>query len=237
MMEHKPAETPRDAANDQPKRSGMNRRDMVRRLATAMTAGTAMAAVPGVAAAHPVYKHLMSESTREQADAKAADKDWSPAFFDPHQNETFIVLAERIIPGSDEAQVNRFVDLLLSVDSLEAQKAFLNSLSAFEAYSLQNYQRPFKDLTEDEQNHVLTVASTAEPGGKLSNFRRRHILGPEHAGNEEPERLTLRDHFENIKHWVSGAYFSSEPGMKSLGWTGQVMWTSFPGCKHSEGHA
>ncbi|MGH9395544.1 MAG: gluconate 2-dehydrogenase subunit 3 family protein [Terriglobia bacterium] len=204
--------------------TGMNRREMVRRLATAMTAGTAMAAVPGMAAAHPVYKHLASDSTMQQADAKAADKDWSPLFFDPHQNETLIILAERIVPGSTGAQVNRFVDLLLSVDSLEAQKQFLNSLSAFEAYSLTTYHRPFKDLTEDEQNKVLTVASTAKPGGELHRFGRRHVLGPSSQEAGEEQRLTLRDHFENVKHWVSGAYFSSEEGMKSMGWTGQVMW-------------
>lgn len=216
---------------------GMNRREMVRRLATAVTAGTAAAALPGVLSAHPVVRHMANEATLNQADAKAADPAWAPAFFDPHQNETVIVLAERIVPGSTEAQVNRFVDLLLSVDSQETQKAFVNSLSAFEAYSLEHYQKPFKDLTDDQQNHVLTVASTAKPGRSFPEFGRRPgVLGPREQGPGGNHPLTLGDHFENLKHWVSGAYFSSEPGMKFLGWTGQVMWASYPGCQHPAGH-
>ena len=47
----------------------------------------------------------------------------------------------------------------------------------------------------------------------------------------------LRDHFENLKGWVSGAFYSSEFGMKELGWTGQVMRESYPGCEHTDGHA
>jgi Gluconate 2-dehydrogenase subunit 3 len=213
----------------------MSRREMVRRFATAVTAGTAVAGVP--ASAHPVYKHMMNEKTMEQAESEASAHAWKPAFFDSHQNETFALLAERILPGSTEAQVNRFVDLLLSVDTLENQKQFLNSLSAFDAYCLTTYQQPFKNLSEGQQNQVLTVASTAEPGEQLRRHGRRRALGtaPQHSGEEST--VTLGDHFENLKHWVSGAYFSSEPGMKYLGWTGQVMWSSFPGCQHSGSHA
>lgn len=213
---------------------GMNRREMVRRLATAVTAGTAIAAVPVAAVAGPSGHPMMSGPAMEPAAQHPARAHWTPLFFDPHQNDTFTVLAERIIPGSTGAEVNRFVDLLLSVDSLEAQKRFLNSLSAFDAYSLEKYQRPFKDLTENEQNQVLTDASTMKPGGALSQLRREHILGPTSELSGEETTLTLRDHFENLKHWVSEAYFSSEPGMKSMGWTGQVFFSSFPGCKQSE---
>ena len=51
-----------------------------------------------------------------------------------------------------------------------------------------------------------------------------------------PIRVTLRDHFDNLKGWISGAYYSSEVGMRELGWTGQVMFESFPGCEHPDGH-
>lgn len=216
---------------------GMNRRELVRRLATAVTAGGALAAVPGVAAAHPAGHPMMNGKAMEPAAQAPVTAHWTPLFFDHHQNETFTVLAERIIPGSTGAGVNQFVDLLLSVDSLDAQKRFLNSLSAFDAYSLEKYQRPFKDLTEAEQNQVLTAASTMKPGGDLSHFGRRRVLGPRNEAPAAEARLTLRDHFETVKHWVSEAYFSSEAGMKSMGWTGQVYFSSFPNCKQSEGSA
>ena len=211
---------------------GISRREMVRSLATAMGAGMAL---PGIAEAHPVHQLLRSERTLEAAAGTAAAANWPPVFFDPHQNETFTVLAERIIPGSSGAQVNRFVDLLLSVDSLESQKQFMNSLSAFDAYSIQKYGKPFTGLSEDQQNEALTLASTTQPAREMTLRRRVGLVTPVKS-KETDTPLSLRDHFENLKQWVSGAYFSSEEGMKSMGWTGQVMWPSFPGCQHPGGH-
>jgi len=211
-------------------RRGINRREVIERLLGGAGAGLV---VPGVATAHPMHKHLMSEATLAEADAKAAAAEWSPEFLDPHQNETLIVLAERIIPGSTQAQVNRFIDLLLSVDTQENQKKFLASLSAFEAEGLNRYQHPFKDLTEEQQNQILTAASTEKSGQPEGSGDWSWFAVPKEAGEH---RVTLRDHFENMKGWVRDAYYSSEVGMKELGWTGQVAWDSFPGCQHPEGH-
>jgi hypothetical protein len=219
--------------NDKPSAErGLNRRQMVQRLLGGAGAGFV---APVVAAAHPMHQHLLSESTLAAADAKAAAADWSPEFLDPHQNETLVALAERIVPGSTQAQSNRFIDLLLSVDTQENQKKFLASMGAFEAEALNTYQHPYKDLSEEQQNAILTKASTqksgsGEGGGNWSWF----AVPSKDSG--EPPKLTLRDHFENLKQWVAGAYYSSEVGMKELGWTGQVMWDSFPGCEHPEGH-
>jgi len=47
----------------------------------------------------------------------------------------------------------------------------------------------------------------------------------------------LRDHFDHLKGWVVGAHYSSEPGMRELGWTGQSFFTSFPDCPHPGKHA
>jgi hypothetical protein len=44
--------------------------------------------------------------------------------------------------------------------------------------------------------------------------------------------VTIRDHFDTLKGWISGAYYSSEAGMRELGWTGTVMHEKFPGCEH-----
>lgn len=202
-------------SNHHNSKDGINRREMVRKL---MLAGGAGLALPGIAegsaAGMPRANHAQSVETG----VKAAKSNWTPEFLDPHQNETLIVLAERIIPGSGGAQVNQFIDLLLSVDTQDAQKEFLASLSAFEAESLRRYSHPFKDLTETQQNDILTFASTAAPG---------------QAEEGQPKQVTIRDHFENIKEWVAKAYYSSEAGMKELGWTGQVFFTSFPGCQQT----
>jgi len=172
---------------------------------------------------------LVLGHTMQSADSQAAAPDWQPVFFDSHQNETLIALAEQILPNSTQAQVNRFIDTLISVDTQENQKKFLASLGAFDHEGIARYNRPFKDLTEDRQNAILTAASTAKPSEPGQGGRRRRRPTVPAPGSEEPA-LTLRDHFENIKGWVSGAFYSSEFGMKELGWTGQVAWESLPGC-------
>jgi hypothetical protein len=48
--------------------------------------------------------------------------------------------------------------------------------------------------------------------------------------------LTLRDHFDLLKGRIAGAYYSSEIGMRELGWTGNVVHATFPGCDHPGGH-
>jgi hypothetical protein len=211
---------------------GMNRREMVRRLFAG--AGAAFA-LPGVASAHPVHKHLTDPAVMEAADAQATAAEWSPAFLDPHQNETLVVLAERIVPGSTKAQVNRFIDLLLSVDTQDNQKKFLAALSAFEAEALSRHSHPYKELTEEQQNHILTDASTAGSEDPERQAARRRPTSPSEESPPTPQQA-LRDHFENLKSWVSGAYYSSEIGMRELGWTGNYFYESFPGCQHPEGH-
>lgn len=210
---------------------GLNRRQVMQRMLGTAGAGLAL---PGLAAAHPVHNHLMSDSTMSAAEAAASDANWEPVFLDPHQNETLIVLAERIVPNSTTAQVNRFVDLLISVDTQENQKKFLSSLGAFDHEGITRYDQPFKDLTEDQQIEILTAASTAKAGDRESDSYGSRSEGAAKTG-EEPV-LTMRDHFENVKSWVSGAFYSSEVGMRELGWTGQVVWDSFPGCEHSDSH-
>src|SRR5260370_32490813 len=112
---------------------GINRREMVRRLLGGAGVGYA---IPAVAASHPIHKHLADAVALTEADAKVAASEWKPHFLDLHQNATLIVLAERIVPGSSKAQVNRFIDLLLSVDTPETQQKFNNSLSAMDGESL-----------------------------------------------------------------------------------------------------
>ena len=43
------------------------------------------------------------------------------------------------------------------------------------------------------------------------------------------QRASMREHFENIKRWVGDAYYSSEAGMKELGWIGRSLLSKFPG--------
>ena len=197
----------------------LTRRAMVQRLLAGIGAG---AAWPLVAASHPIHKHLISDAIFDEAE-KLAAADWKPVVLDAQQDKTLEALAESIVPGSRKAQVNRFIDLLLSVDTTEHKKEFVDSLAAFEAESQKRFGKGFPSLDAGQQHMLLTDAATA-------------AAGKDSAGDAAKENPGLHAHFENLKGWISGAYYSSEAGMRELGWTGDYAFERFPGCDHSEGH-
>jgi Gluconate 2-dehydrogenase subunit 3 len=196
----------------------LTRREMVQRL----LAG-AGAAWPLVAASHPIYAHLANDAIFDEVE-KLGAADWKPVFLNGQQDETLAALAEWIVPGSMKAQVNRFIDLLLSVDTSEHKRSFVDALAAFETESQKRFGKRFPALDAGEQIALLTDASTRPAKEVLSGG-----AGKEHPG--------LREHFEHLKGWISEAYYSSEAGMRELGWTGDYVFASFPGCEHPEGHS
>jgi hypothetical protein len=198
----------------------LTRREMVQRLLAGAGAG---AAWPLVAASHPIYEHLVNGEVFEEAE-KLGAADWKPLFLSSRQDEMLAALAERIVPGSTKALVNRFIDLLLSVDTEKHKKSFVEALAAFEGESLKRFGKGFPSLDSGQQNELLTDAAV-RPAKKES------------PGSDEKEQAGLHENFENLKGWISGAYYSSEAGMRELGWTGDYAFEKFPGCEHPEGHS
>jgi hypothetical protein len=198
----------------------LTRREMVRRMLAGAGAG---AAWPLVAVSHPIYEHLMNGEVFDEAE-KLGAADWKPVFLNTQQNEALVTLAEKIVPGSTKALVNRFIDLLLSVDTEKRKKSFTDALEAFEGESQKRFGKGFPSLDSGQQNELLSDA-TARPAKK------------EAPGSDEKEHTGVHEHFENLKGWISGAYYSSEAGMRELGWTGDYAFEKFPGCEHPEGHS
>jgi len=200
-------------------RGQLTRREMVRRLLAGVGAG---AAWPMVASSHPIHEILRNDGVLEEAE-KLGAANWEPVFLNVQQNKSLTALAERLVPGSTKAQVNRFLDLLLGVEADKHQKDFVAGLAAFEAESQKRFGKGFPSLDDRQQNMLLTDAS-APPSKEAS------------AGSAGKENSGLHRHFENLKGWISGAYYSSEIGMRELGWTEDRVFASFPGCEHPEGH-
>ena len=198
----------------------LTRREMVGRLLAAAGAGTAW---PLVAASHPIHELLRNDAILAEAD-KLGAADWKPLVLSAQQPETLAALSESIVPGSMKAQVNQFIDLLLSVDTPEHKKSFVDSLAAFETEAQTRFGKGFPSLDARQQNMLLTDASALPAKKDAADGAGKEISG-------------LRNHFENLKGWVSGAYYSSEMGMKELGWTPDRVFASFPGCEHPEGHS
>src|SRR3954469_23776343 len=197
------------------------RRRVIQQLATA--AG-GLLIFPLVARAHPVQHHLQDETAVALADARAGAPDYVPEFLDAHQLETVRVLAERIVPGATAATSGPFIDQLLTVAKSDDQRRFLQALGGFEQLAIAHARAPWTDLPEQQQVELLTLASTETSG------MRHEQAGP------RPARITIRDHFEHLKGWIVGAYYSSEIGMRELGWTGGVAFAALPECDHRNGH-
>lgn len=196
-------------------------------------AGLGMA-LPALAESHPMNEHLHDQARVSSADARARAQGWKPAFLDAHQVETLTILAEQIVPGSAKAKSAEFIDALLAVETEPRQRRFLQALGAFEGMAIMGAQKPWKALSEAERTNFLTKASTAEPGAPAGPAA--GPAAPPAAGDAAARPATIRDHFDHLKGWIAGAYYSSEMGMRELGWTGTMAFEKFPGCQHAGSH-
>jgi hypothetical protein len=92
---------------------------------------------------------------------------------------------------------------------------FLVALGAFDMAATAKHGKGWNSLSASEQDALLRDASAADPKSAMSS---------------------MSGHFQNLKGWVVGAYYSSEPGMRELGWTGNMFFAELPGCTHPGGH-
>jgi Gluconate 2-dehydrogenase subunit 3 len=218
----KPMRTPADAADSG---ATVGRRAV---LQTLLGGVGATFAVPGIAQAqHPVEHHMATGTAAAQK--KAATAPYTPEFLDAHQMKELESLSEAIVPGSTEAKVAPFLDTLLAVESQENRQNFLGALGAFDMLAIDEHGKAWTSLTAVEQDGLLQKASTTAPGmGRGGPFGR---------GGGGTGKATIGDHFNNLKQWIAGAYYSSEKGARELGWTGNVFHAELPGCTHPDGHA
>ena len=135
---------------------------------------------------------------------------WTPQFFDSSQNETLVALSERIIPGSAEAQCNRLIDAVAAIESEKNKTDLLSALAAFDRKGQQRFGKPFAGLSAAQQDEIISGASR--------------------------EHASLHAEFGLIKEWTSDAYWSSQKGLRELGWTGRLAWDSFPDCGNPRPH-
>lgn len=176
------------------------RREVVEKLLAGMAA---TAAWPLMAASHPIHQHVKNGAAMDRAEAAQKAAQWKPVFLNPQQNETLVALSERMVPGSTKARVNRFIDLLLSVDAAKNQEQFAAALSVIDTESQKRFTRAFHQSPLEQQDALLTTFS-----------------------EEEKHKET----FEYLKQWITVAYYSSEEGMRELGWNENRAFAHFPDC-------
>lgn len=185
----------------------LSRREAAQVILSGLAAGILS---PFASAAHPIHNHLLNAALLDSADAHLSAENAKPLFLSAQQFATLDILSEAIVPGSRKAQSASFIDLLLSVDTQNAQEKFLASLSSFESNSQTTFHAEIASLSASQLHDLLTSLSAPD--------------SPDHK------------HFNRLKDWISGAYYSSEIGMRELGWTPDRVFSTFPTCSHPEGH-
>ncbi len=165
--------------------------------------GAAALATSVSAAQHAHAHHAAAAALPAAADAAATP---GLLFLDQHAFDTLAALSEQIVPGSRAAQVPEFLDRLLAVESLETQKRFAQAIGAFEREAREAHGKPWKALSSEQVNALLTRLSALPDGDQKR--------GP----------------FDGIKRAVAETYYSTEVGMKELGWQGTVAHASPVAC-------
>lgn len=230
-------------------KTGLGRRDLLRRLmAGAGAAGVAAALPASSLASNHVGAGMapqssgggqaagggMSLGSAEPPDPSLTSPDWKPRFFDDHQDQTVLSVADLMIPETDTpgaraAQVDRFIDLLLSTEgpgtgedsggsdftdfllrkgTLEAQKRYIAALNWLDGYTLAHYSEPFTALDQAHQGSVLTLLTHS---------------------TDDPEVSYGRELFAMIKSSIVSAYYSSEIGsLQELKYHTNPFYTSMP---------
>jgi hypothetical protein len=224
---------PLDQDRDPEKTAGD--RGLTRRAALQGIAGSVGAALGAGSAAgadpHPVVAHVVQ---RQAGPGPRPAKPPGRSFLDPHQLATLTLVAEVIVPGAAASGSPRFIDEMLAVERPDVQQRFVGALGAIDAAARERHGKPFRDVPRASQIELLEAAA-AEPSGRPDTAPKE----PEDMPDRPDASLRvqgLRDPFDHLKTWIAGAHYSSEAGMKELGWTGGRFFPSFPGCTHQGGH-
>lgn len=170
----------------------VGRRALLQSLAT----GVGVAAFTSSASTATGHVHQAAAVAADSAAASGAES--GHLFLDSHAFDTLATLGEQIVPGSRAAKIPEFLDRLLAVESLDTQQHFMQAIGAFEREARAANAVPWKSLSAEQAAALLTKISAL------------------------PDEDVSRQAFDRIKGAVAESYFSTEVGMKELGWDGSM---------------
>jgi hypothetical protein len=138
-----------------------------------------------------------------------------PAFFNAHEKSTMVILADLIIPkdkvsgGASEAKVVDFIEFIVK-DIPTHQLPMRGGLKWLDLHCLNTYDKTFVDCTSAQQIEVL-----------------EQIAYP---GKTKPELQQGEVFFSRMRDLVGTGFYTSEVGIKDLGYVGNVpnLWEGVP---------
>jgi hypothetical protein len=173
-------------------------------------AGSVLRAIPLEAAE---YAHNLIAA--EKADDKAGG--YTPKYFIPNQYKTLQALCETIIPadadsgGAVEAGAPEFIDLLTS-ENPAYQLTLGGGLNWLDSSCSDRYGNTYLDCTRQQQKEMLDLIA----------YRKNAAADPGLSYGVE--------FFSLLRNLTSDGFFTSQIGIKYLGYIGNAFLLEFPGC-------
>jgi len=188
----------------------VSRRDILKSLTMGAMAGSVLRVIPTQAAE---YAHHLVDAEK----AATPGGSYTPKFFRPRQYRTLQSLCQTIIPpegdtgGALEAGAPEFVDLLTSENS-DYQLKLGGGLMWLDATCTDRYGKPYLDCAAPQQKEILDAIA----------YRANALKDPSLAQGVA--------FFAFLRNLTADGFFTSEIGIKYLGYIGNKYMPDFPGC-------
>ena len=185
----------------------ISRRDVVKSLTVGVMAGSVLSVIPVEAAEH-AHGLIAAE---KMAGA------YTPKYFSAPQYKTLQALSQLIIPpegdtgGALEAGAPEFIDLLTH-ENAEYQLKLGGGIMWLDATCGDRYGKTFVDCAPAQQKEILDLIA----------YRKN--------GLTHPEIIQGIEFFSFLRNLVSDGFFTSEIGIKYLGYIGNTHLKDFTGC-------
>ena len=189
---------------------GISRRDVLKSLGMGVAASSVLRVIPAQAAE---YAHHMVAAEKAAAPAKA----YTPKFFSAHGYKTLQSLCQAIFPadaesgGAIEAGAPEFIDLLTS-ENEGYQRILGGGLMWLDNTCSDRYDKPYLDCSPEQQKEILDKIAYRKNAAADSSLSQ----GVEF--------------FSFLRNMTADGFFTSEIGIKYLGYIGSTFLTEFPGC-------
>jgi gluconate 2-dehydrogenase gamma chain len=188
----------------------ISRRDILKSLTMGMMTSSVLRVIPAQAAE---YAHHMV--AMEKAATTAGS--YTPKFFPAQQYKTLQALCQTIIPadadsgGAIEAGAPEFIDLLTS-ENPEHQLKLGGGLMWLDAACTDRYDKLYLDCTREQQKEILDLIAYSKNAQK------------------DPGISQGVEFFAFLREMTADGFFTSEIGIKYLGYVGNKFVLSFTGC-------
>ncbi len=188
----------------------ISRRDILKSIAYGAAATSVLRVIPAQAAE---YAHHMIAAEKTAAPGKP----YTAKFFSPHDYKTLQTLCQTIIPadadsgGAIEAGAPEFIDLLTS-ENQDYQRILGGGLLWLDSTCSDRYEKVYLDCSPEQQKQLLDLIA----------YKKNAIANP--ALNPGVE------FFSFLRNMTADGFFTSEIGIKYLGYVGSAFLKEFPGC-------